>query len=131
MSAKYGENIRARREELGISQTDLAEAIGIKKQLLWKYESGTVKNIPLPRVEAIAKALHCTTAYITGWGEKETPTVVSGGQEENEETIILSNLSEIQRELIKDVIKLSDQKASAVLPIVEALLSGQQVPGDL
>lgn len=123
--ANYGENIRARREELGISQTDLAEAIGINKQLLWKYESGTVKNIPLPRVEAIAKALHCTTAYITGWGEKETPTVVSGGQEENEDIIDLTKLTANQKELIKRILKLPDQGQTALLSAIEAFLSDQ------
>ena len=69
----YGENIRKRRDELGISQVQLAEAIGESKQTIYKYETGIVTNIPLPKVEAIAKALHCSTEYITGWGTKKEP----------------------------------------------------------
>lgn len=76
----YGENIRARREALGISQVGLAEMIGETKQTIWKYESGTVTNIPLPKVEAIAKALHCSTEDITGWETKKEPTVLSTGE---------------------------------------------------
>ena len=79
--ANYGENIRLRREELGMSQVQLAELIGESKQTIWKYESGTVKNIPLPKVELIAKALHCSTEYITGWQTKKEPVIaVDDGQ---------------------------------------------------
>ena len=62
-----GDNIKKRREALGFSQVDLADAIGETKQTIWKYESGTVTNIPLPKVEAIAKALSCTPNELTGW----------------------------------------------------------------
>lgn len=66
MSA-IGENIKKRREELGISQVDLAELIGESKQTIWKYESGTVTNIPLCKVELIANVLHCLPQDIAGW----------------------------------------------------------------
>ena len=66
---KIGERIKHRREELGIAQTWLAEQIGTSKQNLYKYENGIIANIPADKVEAIAKALHTTPAYLMGWSE--------------------------------------------------------------
>ena len=66
---KIGERIKHRREELGIAQTWLAEQIGTSKQNLYKYENGIITNIPADKVEAIAKALHTTPAYLMGWSE--------------------------------------------------------------
>ena len=70
---KIGERIKHRREELGIAQTWLAEQVGTSKQNLYKYENGIIANIPADKVEAIAKALHTTPAYLMGW--TQTPAV--------------------------------------------------------
>ena len=69
---KIGERIKARREALGIAQTQLAEQIGSSKQNLYKYENGIIANIPADKIEAIAKALHTTPAYLMGWNEDPT-----------------------------------------------------------
>ena len=68
MSA-IGERIRQLRTLRGISQSQLAEAIGESKQTLYKYEHGIVSNIPLPKLEAIARELDCTPIELTGWEE--------------------------------------------------------------
>lgn len=68
---KKGERIRARREQLGITQTALAEMIGESKQTMYKYESGVISNIPSDKVEAIAKALHVSPSWIFGWDDEE------------------------------------------------------------
>lgn len=64
-----GERIKQRREQLGISQTELAECIGTSKQNLYKYENDIITNIPSDRVEALAKRLNTSPAYIMGWNE--------------------------------------------------------------
>ena len=71
---KIGERIKYRREELGIAQTQLAEQIGSSKQNLYKYENGIITNIPADKIEAIAKALHTTPAYLMGWNDDPTLT---------------------------------------------------------
>lgn len=119
--ATYGENIKKRRLELGMTQVDLAEKIGETKQTIWKYESGRVTNIPLPKVSAIAKALNCSLEDITGW-ETKNPVTESDGLEES---IDLSQLSEDRKKLIHDILKASDQDVSFVLQMTERLLSGQ------
>ena len=58
-----------RDRQLGISQTELAECIGTSKQNLYKYENDIITNIPSDRVEALAKKLNTSPAYIMGWNE--------------------------------------------------------------
>lgn len=62
-----GEKIYQLRSERGLTQSELAEAIGETKQTIYKYERGIVTNIPLPKIEAIAKVLNCPPAALTGW----------------------------------------------------------------
>lgn len=71
---EIGEKIKFLRENLGISQTDLAKKIGISKQTLYKYEKGIITNIPSNNIEAIAKACDVTPAHIMGWTQN-TPNI--------------------------------------------------------
>lgn len=65
-----GERIADLRLRRGMTQVELAEAIGENKQLIYKYEHGIITNIPLSKVEAIAKALRCPPVVLTGWQPK-------------------------------------------------------------
>lgn len=52
-----------------MTQTELAKKIGVNKQLIYKYETGTITNIPSDRIEIIAKELETTPAYLMGWDD--------------------------------------------------------------
>ena len=69
--SSIGERIQTLRNRRGMTQTELGDAIGESKQTIYKYEHGVITNIPLPKIEAIAKALRCPPVALTGWGEKE------------------------------------------------------------
>lgn len=62
-----GERIKQIREKKQISQTELALAINVSKQNLYKYENNIITNIPSDKIEAIAKFLKISPAYIMGW----------------------------------------------------------------
>ena len=66
-----GERIRSIRQSKGISQTELANATGIKKQNLYKYENNIITNIPSDRIEAISRHLDVSPAVIMGWEDSE------------------------------------------------------------
>lgn len=57
-----GDRIKARREELGLTQTDLAEAISSTKQNIYKYENNIISNIPSDKVEALVSVATPTRA---------------------------------------------------------------------
>lgn len=70
---KIGYRIKSKREMLGISQTDLANKVGIAKQTLYKYENNIVTNIPSDVIEKLSYYLECSPAYLMGW--EEIPTL--------------------------------------------------------
>src|SRR5215207_5351468 len=57
-----GIRVRLRRKELGLSQTDLANRLGITFQQVQKYEKGT-NRISASRLQATATALGVPVAY--------------------------------------------------------------------
>lgn len=64
-----GDRIKLQREVMNISQTDLANKVGISKQTLYKYEKNIVTNIPSDKIEKIADALSTTPQKLMGWKE--------------------------------------------------------------
>lgn len=65
-----GQRIRLMRENINMSQTELAKKAGISKQTLYKYENDIVSNIPSDKLEKISDILNTSPAYIMGWHEK-------------------------------------------------------------
>ncbi len=59
---KVGEAIRNRRKNLGLSQEDLAEAVKISPQQIWKYETGG-SRISASKLYDVARALRVPIAY--------------------------------------------------------------------
>lgn len=54
-----GQNIRKRREELGLHQLELAERVGVSQAMIVHIEKGR-KMPSIPLFADIAKALRCT-----------------------------------------------------------------------
>lgn len=63
--------IKTARQRKGFSQEELGRIIGVAKQTIQKYENGIISNIPSDKIEAIAKALDTTPAYLMGWEEEQ------------------------------------------------------------
>ena len=68
-----GDRIRKIRLEQDVTQQELADYIGVSKQAVYKYENNIVTNIPTDKVDAIAKRLRVSPAYLMGWEEQPTP----------------------------------------------------------
>ena len=65
--------LRLRREELGLSQEELAQRMGYRsKSSITKLEKG-INDIPQSKVEELAAALQTTPAYLMGWEEQPEP----------------------------------------------------------
>lgn len=64
METGIGKRIRARRKELGLSQEELANRMGLKsKSTICKIERGE-DNLTTPIVKRYAQALDCSVAYL-------------------------------------------------------------------
>jgi len=66
-----GEKIVALRERKGMRSVDLADKIGVSKQLMYKYENDIITNIPSDKLEMISSALDSSPAYLMGWEDEE------------------------------------------------------------
>ncbi len=62
--------IRDRRLELGYSYQQLADLMGMSKSTLQRYETGSIKSVPLGRLDDLARALGTSPSYILGWDEE-------------------------------------------------------------
>jgi transcriptional regulator with XRE-family HTH domain len=70
VDAQIGQRIRARRIALGMSQTALAEAIGVTFQQVQKYEKGA-NRVASGRLQALASALNLSISDLLGTAESE------------------------------------------------------------
>ena len=61
--------------EKQISYGELSKKTNIPKSALQRYATGTTEKIPLDRLEAIAEALHTTTAYLQGYIDDSTAKI--------------------------------------------------------
>ena len=72
---EIGKRIRSRREQLGMTQEELASRLGYKsKTTIAKIENGT-NDIVQSKVIEFAKVLDTTPAYLMGWVSPEQNTL--------------------------------------------------------
>jgi transcriptional regulator with XRE-family HTH domain len=60
-----GARIRMRRKTLGVTQSDLAEALGLTFQQVQKYERGT-NRVSASMLVRAARRLECSVGYLVG-----------------------------------------------------------------
>lgn len=66
-----GEKVKLKREELNLSQEELAEKMNYKsKTSIHKIEVG-ITDLPLSKVKELAAVLKTTPAYLMGWEDKK------------------------------------------------------------
>lgn len=62
--------IRERRAKLKMSQQDLANALGVNRSTVSRYESGYIEKMPIDTLIPLARALQTTPEYLMGWAEE-------------------------------------------------------------
>lgn len=64
---KLGKLLAERREFLGLSQQDVAAAIGTNKSTISRYETGDIDNMRRDRIYKLANVLELSTKVIMNW----------------------------------------------------------------
>ena len=59
-----GERIKQRREQLGISQTELGAKLGVQKNAVSKWECGRVDDIPSSKIKAMAQLFGVQPSFL-------------------------------------------------------------------
>jgi transcriptional regulator with XRE-family HTH domain len=69
---EIGERIKRRREELGLSQGELAKKVGYTSRSSVAKVETNANGMVQSKLIAFAKALNTTPAYLMGWEDEET-----------------------------------------------------------
>ena len=59
-----GDKIRYHRKELGLTQTELGEKLGVKTNAVSKWECGRVEDIPTSKIKALSSLFGVPTSYL-------------------------------------------------------------------
>ena len=111
-----GERIKQKRIELNLSQDELAKKVGYKsRSSIQKIECA--RNLPLPKVELMARALGCTPAYLMGWEESENAKTI------HDRLVDAYILQEEEREIACRYRSLSPEKKAMFEAYLKFLLS--------
>jgi transcriptional regulator with XRE-family HTH domain len=74
-NVKIGKRIESRRKEIGYTQEQVANSIGVVKSTIQRYEKGLIKEPKLPILQAIARAIQVNPEWlILKTDIKELPT---------------------------------------------------------
>ncbi|GAA6201116.1 helix-turn-helix transcriptional regulator [Aquicoccus sp. SU-CL01552] len=112
-----GNRIRARRFALGISQSELGAAIGVRFQQIQKYETGA-NRVSASRLWAVAEKLGVEIEYFFQGIRTDRDSDGIGGKPENK-MAFLSDQESIQ--MMEMFHQLPSAQRSAVLAIVRSM----------
>lgn len=106
-----GEKVKLKREELNLSQEELAEKMNYKsKTSIHKIEVG-ITDLPLSKVKELAAVLKTTPAYLMGWEEDKSDVdlVKSDDLDKSDDFKMVARdynkLSEDKKKLFKSMMK--------------------------
>lgn len=85
-----GERIRRRREELGLSQSELARRVGYTSRSTINKIEKDAHGISQEKIVAIAKALRTTPSYLMGWEDEEVASLTAMQEETMAKFLLLS-----------------------------------------
>ena len=73
-----GDKIRQQRREIGITQENLSEKMGVSLKTIQRWESG-IRSPRMEEINKLADKLQTTTGYLMGLEDKpEKPEITSG-----------------------------------------------------
>ena len=120
--SKIGENIRRKREELGLSQEELATRMGYKsKSTINKIELG-INDIPQNKITKFAEVLATTPAVLMGWVDEETG-------KKNDARVSIAFQSSYDKELFEmaeKLSKLTPEKRQVVKAVLDAVSTSEK-----
>ena len=106
-----GDKLKNMRLSRGLTQEDVAKAIKVSIQTVYKYEQSIITNIPLDKIEGMAKLFDVDPASILGWSREEKNIHVQSAPLRPKQRILFDRSKE-----------LTDSQMDVVLNVVDAIL---------
>ena len=128
-----GDRIKTRREELGMSQEELAKKVGYKSRSSVNKIEIDGRGLPQNKIVIFAKALETTPAYLMGWEEMNDGDIGNAFANNDLFEIInsISALSPQEKKHFTNYLQLLEINRKKADDYVEQLLSIQQMDAEL
>lgn len=94
----------------GLSQRELEIKTGIPHSAIQRYAAGDTDNVPISRIELLAKALGVTAEFLLGWDEKAPANEFKSGRRE---------------EFVNLFMQLTDEQQNMIISSIKGILSNQ------
>lgn len=114
---KIGERIKNRREQLDMSQEELARRLGYKSRSSINKIENDASGLPQTKIAAIANALLTTPAFIMGWEEEQQKNSTLA------DITVRMLADDDLLSLVNDITQLDEVQLASVRQIVSAFLS--------
>lgn len=115
-----GEKIKLRRKELRISADDLADAVGVSRSTIFRYEKGDIEKVGPEVLKKIADKLRVSPADLMGWSGEEDEKETSSDYTSSD----LRKMAENAKTF--DGKPLNEDDIQAIQNIIEIYLKGRQ-----
>lgn len=105
--------LKNRRIEIGLTQQEVADLVGVSEGTISRWESGDINNMRRDRILAYAKALRVSPAVIMGW---EEPMEVFHYYLSDDERLIIDayrSADPLDRALVRRALGLQEKDAAA------------------
>lgn len=73
-----GNYLSERRKEIGLTQREVAEAVGVAEATVSRWESGEIANMRRDKISALAKVLHCSPDFVMTGERSDVPAIPPG-----------------------------------------------------
>jgi len=100
-----GERIKERRIASGLSVTELAQLIGKDRATLYRYENGSIDDIPVSTLTRIADVLRTSPTYLIGWDNDLPSSGIEINAEEQRFLTALRNANPIYKDVALKILE--------------------------
>lgn len=117
MAEGMARRIKELRHERGLTLEQVANAVGVGRSTVRKWETGMIANMKRDKIADLAKVLGTTPAYLMGWEEEEI---------EKENSPSERQLTEGEQMLLDLFNRVPEDKQQLVLQMIRAALGTQE-----
>ena len=116
-----GEKVKARREQIGMTQEELAKKMGYKnKSSITKIEKGE-RDLPQSKIKQIADCLGTSPSYLMGW-QRDEPRIDMDMLHKAVEMVIKEQAEQIEPDRIDVIAEKLERLSDADLDRLEAII---------
>lgn len=110
--------IRELRTKNNLTLDDVARHLGVGRQAIYKYEKGTVTNIPLENLEKMADLFGVSPGYLAGWTDDDAKDQLKDLTDMLQEVIPQTSEARI---LARGIDRLPPEEREQALAVVRAM----------